>query len=47
MKRFEDKVVIITGGGSGLGQATAVRLAKEGAKLSLVDSYDTLFLHYE
>lgn len=37
MKRFEDKVVIITGGGSGLGQATAVRLAKEGAKLSLVD----------
>lgn len=37
MKRFEDKVVIITGGGSGLGQATAVQLAKEGAKLSLVD----------
>lgn len=37
MKRFEDKVVIITGGGSGLGQATAIRLAKEGAKLSLVD----------
>lgn len=37
MKRFEDKVVIITGGGSGLGQETAVRLASEGAKLSLVD----------
>ena len=37
MKRFEDKVVIITGGGSGLGQATAVRLVKEGANLSLVD----------
>lgn len=37
MKRFENKVVIITGGGSGLGQATAVRLASEGAKLSLVD----------
>ena len=37
MNRFEDKVVIITGGGSGLGQATAIRLAKEGAKLSLVD----------
>lgn len=37
MKRFENKVVIITGAGSGLGQATAIRLAKEGAKLSLVD----------
>ncbi|MFJ5762877.1 glucose 1-dehydrogenase [Neobacillus sp. NPDC093182] len=37
MDRFKDKVVIITGGGSGLGQATALQLAKEGAKLSLVD----------
>ena len=37
MNRFEEKVVIITGGGSGLGQETALRIAKEGAKLSLVD----------
>jgi|SRR5690625_103288 len=36
-KRYDDKVVIITGAGSGLGQATAIQLAKEGAKLSLVD----------
>ncbi|MFC6333363.1 glucose 1-dehydrogenase [Paenibacillus septentrionalis] len=35
--RFEGKVALITGGGSGLGQATALQLAKEGAKLSLVD----------
>lgn len=35
--RIHIKVVIITGGGSGLGQATALQLAKEGAKLSLVD----------
>lgn len=37
MSRYENKVVLITGGGSGLGQATAVRIAKEGAKLALVD----------
>lgn len=37
MKRFEKKVVLITGAGSGLGQATAIQLAKEGANLSLVD----------
>ncbi|MDQ1033999.1 NAD(P)-dependent dehydrogenase (short-subunit alcohol dehydrogenase family) [Streptomyces sp. V3I8] len=35
--RFEDKVVLITGGGSGLGRATALQLAAEGAKLALVD----------
>ncbi|WP_156291398.1 glucose 1-dehydrogenase [Oceanobacillus salinisoli] len=36
-KRFDDKVVLITGAGSGLGQASALQSAKEGAKLSLVD----------
>ena len=35
--RFNGKVVLITGAGSGLGQASALRVAKEGAKLSLVD----------
>ncbi|MFC2949133.1 glucose 1-dehydrogenase [Virgibacillus sediminis] len=35
--RFDDKVVLITGGASGLGQAAAFQVAKEGAKLSLVD----------
>ena len=37
MDRFEDKVIIVTGAGSGLGQATSLQLAKEGAKLVLVD----------
>ncbi|MBT0773283.1 glucose 1-dehydrogenase [Kineosporia sp. J2-2] len=39
--RFTDRVVLITGGGSGLGRATAVRLASEGARLVLVDIAET------
>ncbi len=37
MTRFRDKTVLITGAGSGLGRATALRLAHDGAKLALVD----------
>ncbi|KMK74986.1 SDR family oxidoreductase [Alkalihalobacillus pseudalcaliphilus] len=37
MNRFKEKVVIITGGGSGLGRAAAQQIASEGAKLVLVD----------
>jgi len=36
-QRFQDKVIIITGGGSGLGRAVACRLASEGATLMLAD----------
>ena len=35
MSEIKDKVVIITGASSGLGEATARRLAKKGAKLML------------
>lgn len=34
---YKDKVVIITGGGSGLGRAAALSIAKQGGKLVLVD----------
>jgi 3-oxoacyl-[acyl-carrier protein] reductase len=37
MERFTDKVAIVTGGGGEIGRATAIRLAKEGAFLIIVD----------
>jgi 3-oxoacyl-[acyl-carrier protein] reductase len=34
---FEDKVVVVTGGGNGIGRATAVRFAQEGASVVIFD----------
>lgn len=43
MRRFKDKTVIVTGAGSGIGRATAIRFAKEGANVALVGrTADTL-----
>src|SRR5436305_701131 len=41
MKRFEGKVVIVTGAASGIGEATARRFSSEGACVALVDRNET------
>jgi 3-oxoacyl-[acyl-carrier protein] reductase len=35
--RLQDRVAIITGAGRGIGRATALKLAEEGAKIAVVD----------
>ena len=37
MRRFEGKNVVITGSASGIGQATALRIAEEGGNVALID----------
>ena len=37
MGRVQDKVVVVTGAANGLGEATALRLSQDGAKMVLAD----------
>jgi len=37
MRTIKDKIAVVTGGAGGLGRAIALRLAREGAHLHLVD----------
>jgi NAD(P)-dependent dehydrogenase (short-subunit alcohol dehydrogenase family) len=37
MARFSGKVISVTGGGSGLGEAIVKRLASEGAQVAVLD----------
>ncbi len=47
MKQFENKVALVTGAASGIGKATAIAFAKEGAKIILADVSDLTATKYE
>jgi len=41
MNRLTDKVAVVTGAAVGLGRATAIRMAEEGASIAVLDVLDT------
>ena len=40
MKRFEKKVVVVTGSATGIGRAAVIRFASEGAAVACLDVAD-------
>ena len=47
MERFIQRVAVVTGAGSGIGRATSLRLAREGARVVMVDTVDAGLLETE
>jgi 3-oxoacyl-[acyl-carrier protein] reductase len=45
MRRFENKVAVVTGAAQGIGAAIALRLAQEGANVAILDMQDTAAAH--
>ena len=45
MGLLEGKVAIVTGAGSGIGKATAIRMAQEGAIMVVVDIVPVSYTH--
>ncbi|MFC7364172.1 MULTISPECIES: SDR family NAD(P)-dependent oxidoreductase [Bhargavaea] len=42
MQRFSNKVVVVTGGAQGIGEATVKRFVKEGAQVAIIDYQDEM-----